>query len=318
MLITGVDENGLGPLLGPLVVTAVTLEVPRYRGPRWLAVGRDLGIDDSKSTAGFGKMAVAEGLALAVCERLTGRAPSDVDELFGMLALHGPAVLRARCPRDTEAQCWASSIALPCFGGVLSRGAAVLDALRARGAELAHARTAIACAGKLNTELERGTSRVGLDLSLMEQLVLDARTRGGADLTAICGMVGGLRNYPDKFRHLPREGVIAVKATRGARAYDVRGVGQVRFEIDADARHLPVAFASMIGKYVRELWMERQNRFYRGHEASLQAVSGYHDPSTRRFVARSAGLRATLGIDPLCFERMGSKDLLKKRQLPLF
>jgi len=134
----------------------------------------------------------------------------------------------------------------------------------------------------------------------------------------VCGMVGGIRSYPDKLRHLPREQTSAVRATKGTLAYDVVGIGQVRFEIDADARHLPVAFASMIGKYVRELWMERQNRFYRGHDASLESVSGYHDPTTQRFVAGSLALRDRLGIDLACFERMSAKDIGKRRQLNLF
>ena len=31
MLVIGIDENGLGPLLGPLVVTAAAFEVTEYR-----------------------------------------------------------------------------------------------------------------------------------------------------------------------------------------------------------------------------------------------------------------------------------------------
>ncbi len=318
LFVTGVDENGLGPLLGPLVVTAVTLEVSRYRAARWLNVGRDLGIDDSKSTAGFGKMAVAEGLALAVCERLFGRIPSDVDELLAMLALRGPDTLRQRCPRDSAAQCWSKPISLPCFSGDVGLGRNVIDRMQARGAQLQHARTVLACTGELNSQLEQGVSRVELDLSLMEELVLDARAHCTSDLTAVCGMVGGIRSYMERFRHFPLDGLSPVAATRGTLAFDVCAVGQVRFEIDADARHLPVAFASMIGKYVRELWMERQNRFYRGHDEQFEAVSGYHDSTTQRFVANSLSLRSRLGIDLACFERMSAKDLSKKRQLALF
>lgn len=318
MFVTGVDENGLGPLLGPLVVTAVTLDVGRYRPSRWIDVGRDLGIDDSKSTAGFGKMGLAEGLALALCERQFGSVPADVDTLLTMLALRGPEQLQKRCPRDSAAQCWSQPIALPCFGGDIALGQKTLARLATRGAEVKHARTSVACTGELNSQLEQGVSRVELDLALMELLVLDARNRCGEDIMAVCGMVGGIRSYPDKLRHFPREGTTAVRATKGTLAYDVIGVGQVRFEIDADSRHLPVAFASMIGKYVRELWMERQNRFYRGHDDTLDAVSGYHDPTTQRFVAGSLGLRDKLGIDLACFERMSAKDLGKRRQLQLF
>jgi ribonuclease HII len=57
----------------------------------------------------------------------------------------------------------------------------------------------------------------------------------------------------------------------------------VRFEVDADGLHTPVAVASMVGKYVRELAMERQNRFYAKHDAALPSPSGYHDPGHGAF-----------------------------------
>ena len=75
--------------------------------------------------------------------------------------------------------------------------------------------------------------------------------------------------------------------------------------MDADANHLPVAMASMIGKYVREVSMERLNRYYVGHDPSLPRVSGYHDPKTRDMVERTQALRYKLQIADACFERRG-------------
>jgi hypothetical protein len=85
----------------------------------------------------------------------------------------------------------------------------------------------------------------------------------------------------------------------------VPGVGAVRFVVDADDGHLPVALASMVGKYVREVTMERVVRFYRARVPGLPAASGYHDPVTRRFVAGTAGERVALGIVDDCFARRG-------------
>jgi ribonuclease HII len=99
--------------------------------------------------------------------------------------------------------------------------------------------------------------------------------------------------------------------------YTVADVGQVSFEIDADQRHLPVAFASMIGKYVRELWMARQNHFYRAIVPEMVDVSGYHDPVTRRFIAASADVRRALDIREDCFVRRSAKDARPIVQLPL-
>jgi hypothetical protein len=198
---------------------------------------------------------------------------------------------------------------LPCFGGEVAAGRRILEGLAKRGVQLAHARSALACTGSLNRLLRIGQSRVEVDLELMERLVLDARAKVGVELRAICGMVGGIRSYPEKMRHLNKEPLIPRRAQGGTLAYDVRDVGHVRFEIDADARHLPVALSSMLGKYVRELWMERQNRFYRGHAPELAEVSGYHDPVTQRFVRDSARLRARLGIEEDCFSRRNLKQL---------
>lgn len=320
MIVVGVDENGLGPLLGPLVTTAVSFALARYSPDRHAALGRELGIDDSKATAGFGQMALAEGLALALAERLSGRRIEDVDALFECLLLDAPASLRRPCPEASRPQCWSSPLALPCFGGSRDQGREALAGLARGGLEAVHARSALACTGTLNARLRAGQSRVEVDLELMERLVLDARARAGAEVRAICGMVGGIRNYTAKLRHFPVGGVSRVRAQKGTLAYEVAGVGHVRFEIDADARHLPVALASMIGKYVRELWMARQNRFYRERDETLREVSGYHDPVTQHFVLATAPLRSSLGIHDDCFVRRSARALSASEQslqLPL-
>jgi hypothetical protein len=240
-----------------------------------------------------------------------------LDGLFDALLLDAPPSLRAACPARSSALCWSTPLTLPCFGGDLAEGRAALSALTSRGVRVVHARSAVACTGSLNRALEGGQSRVEVDLELMERLVLDARARVGAPLRAICGMVGGIRNYRDKLRHWPKAAVTPRRAREGALVFDVEQVGHVRFEIDADARHLPVALASMVGKYVRELWMERQNRFYRAEDPSLGNVSGYHDPLTRRFIAGSAPLRRRMGIEDDCFLRKNQKQVDDARQLSL-
>jgi ribonuclease HII len=314
----GVDENGLGPVLGPLVTTGVGLELGRYQTLRLSAMGKELGIDDSKATAGFGRMALAEGLVLAVLEALHGALPRDAEGLLGRLLLDAPELLRGRCPAASLPQCWSAAVALPCFGGDVELGRQSLRALAKRGVRIVRAKSAVACTRFLNDRLAKGQSRVEVDLELMERLVLDGRAELGAEVHAVCGMVGGIRNYTDKLRHFARDKVRARRASHGTLAYDVEGVGHVRFEIDADQNHLPVALASMIGKYVRELWMLRHNRFYQARDPELLDVSGYHDPVTRRFIAASELLRKQLGVEEACFLRDSAQQLEDRNQLLLF
>jgi ribonuclease HII len=318
VLVVGIDENGLGPLLGPLVTTAVCIELGRYRAPRLAELAREVGIDDSKETAAFGRMAAAEGVALAVLESLLGRVPAHVDDLLETLLLDAPVGLRARCPEASRPQCWSAALPLPCFGGDLAEGRRTLQSLAKRGIHVRRAKSAVACTRLLNDRLALGQSRVELDLELMERLLLDARSALACELLAICGMVGGIRNVVDKLRHIPRAHVVPRRGREGALVFDVAQLGEVRFEIDADRHHFPVALASMIGKYLRELWMSRHNRFYQAADQRLADVSGYHDPLTREFVRLSADLRKLLGIDDACFVRDSVKTQQNRLQLPLF
>jgi ribonuclease HII len=303
VLVVGVDENGLGPRLGPLIATAITLEVACYERAPLRRLGARVGITDSKQTSGFGQMAAAEGLALALLETLHGRAPADMDELLDLVSIDDLGALRSPCPAAAFAQCWSHDVRLPTFGGDIARGRKQLARLAKHGVRCVAARSTVACAGVVNSEMRRLGSRTTVDLSLFERLVLEARANAAIDLEIVLGMVGGIRDYTRYFDRLQSYEVSPLGRTRLATAYQVEGIGRLSFEIDADARHLPVGLASMLGKYVRELCMERQNRFYTQHQADLPRPSGYYDPVTRRFIAESRALRTRLAIVDACFER---------------
>lgn len=303
MHVVGIDENGLGPRLGALVATAVTIEVEPYEARALARRGARAGIGDSKATAGFGKMAMAESVSLALAEKEAGRVPADVDELLEVVAIDGALALRAPCPSSTAAQCWSEPLTLPVFGGDVAVGRRALAKLERAGVGIRRARSAIACARAFNEGVDRWGSKLRVDLALFERLMADARGALSSDLDLICGMVGGMRRYAEYFTSIAPENVVCVEETRSLSRYRVAGLGDLRFEVDSDASHLPVALASMLGKYVRELGMHRQNAFYRRHQPSLPEVSGYHDPVTTAFVAASRLLRGRLGIDARCFER---------------
>lgn len=303
MFVVGVDENGLGPLLGPLVATAVTLEVEQYQAPRLRRIGERMGVHDSKQTGGFGQMAWTESVALALVQALHSRVPTTFDELLTMVSLDAPTVLQSPCPSGARAQCWSQDVTLPAFGGDPEHGREALRRLIRAGVKVTRISSALSCAGRLNSSYAEGVTRVAIDLGLFERLLLDARAQTNRDVQAICGMVGGIRDYPEYFRVLSKDAVSEGKHRRGRREYNVAGLGHVSFVVDADASQLPVGIASMVGKYVRELAMERQNRFYRHHDASLTTGSGYHDPVTKRFVTASADLRRRLNIIDACFVR---------------
>jgi ribonuclease HII len=303
VFVIGVDENGLGPRLGPLVATAVVIEVDAYKKVELSEIGRLFGITDSKATSGFGKMRWVETVALALIERLFGQCPADVDSLLNLVALDGLDGLQGVCPSLSKAQCWSKKVALPAFRGQIEKGREVLQKLDEARIKITWVRSAIACAFVLNREVKRLGSKFTVDLSLFERLLLAGRASTSADIDAYCGLVGGIRKYCNYFHHLEQRHIEKIEEIPGRSAYTIDGIGRIAFEFDADQYHLPVSLASMVGKYLRELLMERQNQYYLERDPLLRRVSGYHDPNTNEFVEQSLAMRRELGISNTCFER---------------
>lgn len=300
----GVDENGLGALLGPMVVTAVAARVDE-QGQRLL--GRKLpkrlrqDLDDSKRLVSHGDSALGEAWARA----LVGATETTPSELFRKLCLEDADVLEAPCPKHASAQCWTPTRGdFEADPELLERVRRHVATLAARGVELLDVRCSVLCTRVLNDHRKRGGNRFISDLHAMERLLIDLRNRLGQNLEATCGKVGGITDYSKFFGPLS-DGLHAVlEVGRPRSSYHFPQLGQVSFVQDADAKDPLVMLASLVGKYVRELLMGQIARFYEPEEGG---PSGYHDPVTRRFIVRTSALRKQRRIPKSCFERDGLK-----------
>jgi ribonuclease HII len=307
--IVGVDENGLGPRLGPLVVTAVTVSAGDERAAG-VALGRpgrsfSARIDDSKKLVSYKDRALGEAWARVLGAATAGAATTPAD-LVARLSLDPERTLRAPCPTngDHARQCFSTEDeAFEADGGLLDAVRSDLERLERRGLRLASVRVAIVCTRRLNDAVDRGTSRFQVDLHTMERLVLDARARAGGDVVAVCGKVGGYDRYPNAFGPLAGRLHAAVCEGRKRSEYALPGLGTVAFVRDADEKHLVVCLASLVGKYVRDLLTARVVRHHKRELPHLPMVSGYHDPITTRFIADTAHVRAADHFPADCFER---------------
>ncbi len=298
----GVDENGLGPRLGPLVVTGALLTVPS--GDGWRAVMTSAGIGDSKGLCSHGAMGEVESLVLALLDAELGLRPRDFDALLEALLLGGRASLFPLCPAgESPRACHGHPLALPAYGpGVTSASRSAARSIAFAGVRVRALRSSFACARALHLARDAGQSRFDVDLARMAELVGALRKIAGTEVEAVCGKVGGRNRYAAGLESL---GALCVTLDEGAgrSSYRFPGVGTVSFVRDADADDPAVGLASLVGKYLRELAMTRMQSYYAEAIPGIDPASGYHDPVTTRWIAATSLLRRERAIEDRCFER---------------
>jgi ribonuclease HII len=118
---------------------------------------------------------------------------------------------------------------------------------------------------------------------------------------AVCGKVGGIGEYAKFFGPLAGWLHATIVEGQAESAYQFPKLGRLRFVRDADAHAPLVMLASLVGKYVRELFMSRIAGHYPA--ADEARPSGYHDPVTAKFVARTQLVRKKGKMPDRCFER---------------
>jgi ribonuclease HII len=306
----GIDENGLGPQLGPLIVTGVlaelspsgkqVLEQVRWEDWPW--------IDDSKKVSSHHDISWGEAWARVLFPQAT-----NPEQLLRCLAWGGTAWLEELCPTEAKAQCW--GYVEPDFHAQPKMVAEIRNEygrLCQSGVQLKGVQSMVICARRLHGLQAAGHTLFSTDLHAMERLLLSFSKECHSEWEAVCGKVGGIRSYVPKFLYLKDYEIVTEIESQACSTYRVAGLGRVSFVRDADGNDLLVALSSMVGKYVRELLQAKINQFYVQQDASLETVSGYRDPRTKRFVEQTQLLRKSLAIPDDCFLRPESKQGRKK------
>lgn len=313
----GVDENGLGARLGPLIVTAVLARVSdpgarflRRKLPKKLRAD----LDDSKALVSNKKITLGELWARSLLRATDPETHSPVPlALVDQLSLDSLKFRKSLCPPNDMRQCF-SPPPEEFLGSdaELLRIGSHLDDLSARGIEIRRVRSVICCTKRLNLMKEAGIHRFSADLHQMERLLLDAAASLPDEsprphLVATLGKVGGMNQYSRFFGPLGGRLHSILKESHDLSSYHFPDLGTLHFEKDADQKHPLVMMASLVGKYVREVTMQGIAEFYRNEMAlakdEFTVPSGYHDHVTGRFAQEIAPVRKRLHLVDECFER---------------
>ncbi|MBN2531036.1 MAG: hypothetical protein JXR76_31910 [Deltaproteobacteria bacterium] len=300
MIIVGIDENGLGPVLGPLVVTACAFRARIYSEDEfWALSDKSLLADDSKVVFKKNQKAKAETAVLKWLN-LFALSPSDAHELYSQVCMPLPLP----CPADNAHVCRPpKALAIPQYNASEFH---VSEHIAARFETAGiHPLSAVAftvCPGSYNDALDSGErNKLQLDFELMLQLVNQLKNNHPNEpILALCGKVGGTRCYSPWFAAAGAGAITILEENRDRSRYQLYGNCQMAFIKDGDSAHLPIAVASMVGKYLRELQMTEINERLRQGQPH---ISGYRDLKTKGFITETETIRNSLGIPDRCFIR---------------
>ncbi|MEQ1892380.1 MAG: hypothetical protein ABL998_07570 [Planctomycetota bacterium] len=294
VVLAGIDEAGLGPLLGSLAIGYALLEAPEGAEP-WKRLRPTVAKTPSKrarvvvgdSKVVFQRTARGarrlEETVLAFHALAAGAlVPSPEAFLFGALA--PPAEFRA-LPWRAElpplpADCAAETLELTL--DVLARALAKAElAVLDCGVRLVPAAELNASYAETHNKADSVWVRV------VEVLRHAWRQRTRGAVLATVDMLGGRRRYGSQLaRALPEASVTLVEECEGRSAYrlvarDGSGRMELEFRVKGESHSFAVALASCCAKYARELEMRAFNAYFTRWQPELVPTAGYRQDGNR-------------------------------------
>ncbi|MBN1445376.1 MAG: hypothetical protein JW957_04635 [Candidatus Omnitrophica bacterium] len=272
--VLGIDENGLGPVMGPLVVTGTLL---RQSGSGWFEdIADSKSFFPSRSANNFSKIEEAAISIFYLWKKKYPGSPAEILDAFcGKTGcLSGAEICGGRIP---ESFIWADA------EKAKRRSEAFAQWAGKNGVEMEEIRSFSLCPRRINDSLEKGATKLLLDFLTFCSIVKHVPEKNLLEVQA--GKIGGLKFYRNHLLYsFPGFSTATLAEKEELSSYSLengRTSFKIHFIMDVEQKSFPAALSSISGKYIREIIME-------GIRKTLgikENISGYHDGKTRKVIA---------------------------------
>lgn len=298
-ILAGIDEAGLGPLLGPLVVTAAAFRVPddRLDDCLWQTLRASCSAKPGRAER---RLAVADSKMLYRTRGARSGLGSLERTALVMLAARGEtpqswrALLDAVSPGATqqlEQYAWYTGRDIPlpldpASGDIPTQTNALVRDLADHDVALHGIHCISLAEGEFNRIVNATNNKsvvsLGLAIRIIDRLIRSApRER----IHVYADRLGGRTHYRDALMtSFPGHQLTVLAESQERSAYrlvDGETIRDIEFVTRGDQRHFAVALASIYSKYIRELYMHAFNEYWTEQVANVRPTAGYYTDARR-------------------------------------
>ncbi len=283
----GIDEAGLGPLLGPYCAGSVgfcydkeTVD-PRERCSSILSSRRNpktLAVGDSKALYSTGHSACMEETVLAFTRLFFGSQPSRAGEFLNLVTAGDFQTQISPLPwyqGITELKLPLNSLS------ELDKKSKILEKTMAKaGIRPLYASVRVQTVPRFNSLLKTEKNKAAACQKILAPLLKKAALEGDE---VVVDRQGGRRFYGEWLAEFfPGKPLRALAERKEFSCYEA-GAAMIEFRVKGDSFYFETALASLFAKYSRELCMKAFNLWWQKQYPGLKRTAGYYKDG-RRFI----------------------------------